>query len=144
VRPARLSEFVYFYKGDPKGKTIFREQYSIRDWLLDVRKSGNRAAASRTKHFSRVVLKRFYQQFLILQSVRYCFNKSSFGIDSAIINYDDGTRDFQYEQEYLQFLTSAANVFIASKDFLFDGPEVFRFREILLESLEKKNIIIDI
>jgi hypothetical protein len=142
--PARLTEFEFLYYAGPKRKTIIRENYSIRDWLLDVRKSGNRAAMSRVNYFSRVVMLRFYRQCLILYSVESRFKSASFSIDSAIIDFNEGTRDFQYEQDYLDFLTSCANVFIASKDFLFDGPEASRFREVLLESLEKKGIVIDV
>ena len=142
--PARLNEFEFLYRGDPKRKTIAREQYSIRDWLLDVRKSGNCVAASRLNHFSKVVLKRFYHQYWILKSVDFCYKSSSFGVDSVVTGFGDGTRDFQFEQEYLHFLTSCAIVYISSKELLFDGPEASSFREILLESLKKIKVVIDV
>lgn len=142
--PARLPEFEFFYRVDKKRQMVTREMYSIRDWILDIKKSGNRVAAVRVKNFSTAARKRFCHQCRIIKSIELCFKSSCFGIDSAIIDFDNATRDLHFEQDYLQFLTSAANVFIASKDLLFDGPEASRFRDILLERFEKDNIIVDI
>jgi len=142
--PARLPEFEFFYRIDKKRQIVTREMYSIRDWILDVKKAGNRAAAARVNKYSTVAMKRFCCQCRIIKSIELCFKRSSFGIDPAILDFDNATRDLHYEQDFLQFLNSAANVFIASKDLLFDGPEASRFRDILLERFEKDNIVIDI
>jgi hypothetical protein len=144
VLPARLPEFEFLYCVGLKRKTITRKMYSIRDWLLEVRKPEKHVTIARNDNLSNVAFKRFCYQYRIVKSVESYFKSSSFGMDLAVIGFDNETRDLYSEQEYIQFLTSAATFFIASKDLLFNGPESSRFREILLESFEKKNIVIDV
>ena len=143
IQPDRLKEFEALYLDDSKRKRIDRATYTIRDWFLDGRKPVNHSAAERKREFSSVVLEKIGLQCRICESVALWFKSSLLRIDAGIIDSSNGI-DVAFEQDYIRFMTSVAGIFIASKELLFDGPETARVREVLLESLEKKGILIDV